>query len=324
MGPPIFRLVALASSLALSHGTRRSPVAAGGERLLMYSSHAGLGNQLIALESAWAFADILNRTLVVAPILEHGASAYGSRCRSSEKERQLAVSALAHYNKHGASGQSLYDLLTFSRRVVRFDPRLHSRPTIATNEMSLACTGTADWWTPLAKRREHLIMVGSTFKHRVALDAKSALERSYTWKPQLPWAALVSRLGQYVCAYVRWPDSGHRDAAKVVFSPRASTGNVTTAPPDAVYVASEHEASALCKAAAPLHKKGGRCFTLAHMPGGLRGFSVATTRAVADVYACSRATEGGYCASYHTSTFWKAIRMLSDQKNAFPAACQGI
>ncbi|PKA46446.1 hypothetical protein AXF42_Ash012578 [Apostasia shenzhenica] len=49
-----------------------------GERFLWYAPHSGFSNQLSELKNAILFAAILNRTLIVPPVLDHHAVALGS------------------------------------------------------------------------------------------------------------------------------------------------------------------------------------------------------------------------------------------------------
>lgn len=49
-----------------------------GERFLFYAPHSGFSNQLSEFKNAILMAGILNRTLVVPPILDHHAVALGS------------------------------------------------------------------------------------------------------------------------------------------------------------------------------------------------------------------------------------------------------
>lgn len=49
-----------------------------GQRFLMYAPHSGFSNQLSELKNAVLMAFILNRTLVVPPVLDHHAVALGS------------------------------------------------------------------------------------------------------------------------------------------------------------------------------------------------------------------------------------------------------
>jgi len=49
-----------------------------GERFLFYAPHSGFSNQLSELKNAILMAAILNRTLIVPPVLDHHAVALGS------------------------------------------------------------------------------------------------------------------------------------------------------------------------------------------------------------------------------------------------------
>ncbi|KAG6500114.1 O-fucosyltransferase 30-like [Zingiber officinale] len=60
---------------ARSHQCGVSPF---GERFLWYAPHSGFSNQLSELKNAILFAAILNRTLIVPPVLDHHAVALGS------------------------------------------------------------------------------------------------------------------------------------------------------------------------------------------------------------------------------------------------------
>lgn len=51
---------------------------AGGEKYLYYAPHSGFNNQVMELKNALVFAKLLNRTLVVPPVLEHHAAWLGS------------------------------------------------------------------------------------------------------------------------------------------------------------------------------------------------------------------------------------------------------
>lgn len=55
-----------------------SSLMGNGERFLLYAPHSGFSNQLSELRNAILFAAILNRTLVVPPVLDHHAIVLGS------------------------------------------------------------------------------------------------------------------------------------------------------------------------------------------------------------------------------------------------------
>lgn len=62
-----------------STALRRCPgVLSSGERFLWYAPHSGFSNQLSELRNAALIAGILNRTLVIPPVLDHHAVALGS------------------------------------------------------------------------------------------------------------------------------------------------------------------------------------------------------------------------------------------------------
>ena len=61
----------LADGLLLNSGASTS-VPAGRERYLIYAPQFGLSNQLVALRNAVAWAQLLNRTLVLPHLLAHG------------------------------------------------------------------------------------------------------------------------------------------------------------------------------------------------------------------------------------------------------------
>lgn len=50
----------------------------GGEKFLWYAPHSGFSNQLSELKNAVLMAAILNRTLIVPPVLDHHAVVLGS------------------------------------------------------------------------------------------------------------------------------------------------------------------------------------------------------------------------------------------------------
>jgi hypothetical protein len=50
----------------------------GGERFLWYAPHSGFSNQVGELRNAAVAAALLNRTLVVPPVLDHHAVVLGS------------------------------------------------------------------------------------------------------------------------------------------------------------------------------------------------------------------------------------------------------
>ena len=57
---------------------KHSSVTANGEKFLFYSPHSGFSNQVSELKNAILFAAILNRTLIVPPVLDHHAVVLGS------------------------------------------------------------------------------------------------------------------------------------------------------------------------------------------------------------------------------------------------------
>lgn len=69
------------SSTAFSTSNSRqcnTQILALGEKFLFYAPHSGFSNQLSEFKNAILMAGILNRTLVVPPILDHHAVALGS------------------------------------------------------------------------------------------------------------------------------------------------------------------------------------------------------------------------------------------------------
>lgn len=270
------------------------------------------------------------------------ALAYGSSdCKSAAQETTLAERAFKIYQS--TSSQNLFDFLDFAQRVVRYDPLKHGRPKLVTQEyMGAACSHgdawkTTDYWAMLQTRPEPLIMVGSMFKHAYIYDDLVRLR----WKRKLPWASEVASLGFYECVYVRWPDRGPWAIDDVVFTrrPAPSTSDPPrgrgsrSRPSRTVYLASAHEADALCRkfiqTAMPEKKyQTSSCLSLPSLSGDrtiLPGWSTAASASIVDMYTCSQATDGGYCGSYKNgSTFWQWIRTLSRHETSFPFWCEPL
>lgn len=66
------------SLLSISPNARRQCANAVGEKLIWYAPHSGFSNQLSEFKNAILMAGILNRTLIVPPVLDHHAVALGS------------------------------------------------------------------------------------------------------------------------------------------------------------------------------------------------------------------------------------------------------
>lgn len=68
----------LDSLLPISRTSECTPQSLAGQRFLWYAPHSGFSNQLSEFKNAILMAAILNRTLVVPPVLDHHAVALGS------------------------------------------------------------------------------------------------------------------------------------------------------------------------------------------------------------------------------------------------------
>ena len=66
------------SLLPISRTSQCTPQNLPGQRFLWYAPHSGFSNQVSEFKNAILMAAILNRTLVVPPILDHHAVALGS------------------------------------------------------------------------------------------------------------------------------------------------------------------------------------------------------------------------------------------------------
>ncbi|CAA7396120.1 unnamed protein product [Spirodela intermedia] len=74
---PLLDGINVSAPLLQCSGGSSSPMG-NGERFLLYAPHSGFSNQLSELRNAILFAAILNRTLVVPPVLDHHAVVLGS------------------------------------------------------------------------------------------------------------------------------------------------------------------------------------------------------------------------------------------------------
>lgn len=72
----LLSLTSKASALRPLQCAYRAPIP--GEKFLWYAPHSGFSNQLSEFKNAILMAAILNRTLIVPPILDHHAVALGS------------------------------------------------------------------------------------------------------------------------------------------------------------------------------------------------------------------------------------------------------
>ncbi|XP_057743221.1 O-fucosyltransferase 30 isoform X1 [Arachis stenosperma] len=75
---PSSSLNGLSKNMALHSGQCSSQALALGEKFVWYAPHSGFSNQLSEFKNAILMAGILNRTLIVPPILDHHAVALGS------------------------------------------------------------------------------------------------------------------------------------------------------------------------------------------------------------------------------------------------------
>ncbi|KAK3039528.1 hypothetical protein RJ639_028110 [Escallonia herrerae] len=77
-----------------AHRPRCTPSQALGDKFLWYAPHSGFSNQLSELKNALLMSAILNRTLIVPPVLDHHAVVLGSCPKfrvTSARELRLSV-----------------------------------------------------------------------------------------------------------------------------------------------------------------------------------------------------------------------------------------
>ncbi|KAE8698113.1 Acyl-CoA oxidase 1 [Hibiscus syriacus] len=90
----IFSTSSKTANIALSQKYPHCETRFHGEKFLWYAPHSGFSNQLSELKNAILMASILNRTLIVPPILDHHAVALGSCPKfrvQSPKEIRISV-----------------------------------------------------------------------------------------------------------------------------------------------------------------------------------------------------------------------------------------
>lgn len=162
-------------------------------RLLLYAAHSGLGNQLVQLGSALLLAKLLNRTLVLPPILEHGEVAgpgrHGSCSGSAAAHATLARRALQLYQRHATANMrqrfdDVFDLSSYA--VAPFRPGLQW--AFDFSAQASLCEHTprsTEWLRRLAGRTDELLMVGSLhYGRNVLLHALAQTRLAPPWSPR--------------------------------------------------------------------------------------------------------------------------------------------
>ncbi|WOL06237.1 hypothetical protein Cni_G14969 [Canna indica] len=144
-------LRSLISSSSPSSAATRSPqcgLSLRGQRFLWYAPHSGFSNQLSELRNAIIFAAILNRTLIVPPVLDHHAVALGSCPKfrvSSPTELRTAVwdhiMELVRDRRYVSMGDIIDLSLLTSAMVRTIDFRIFASSWCGLN-MQQACSGS--------------------------------------------------------------------------------------------------------------------------------------------------------------------------------------
>ena len=182
-------------------------------RLLVYATHSGFGNQELSLRRALLIAFILNRTLVLPPLLRQSELAFGPpevRCRNASwraylqdhaetiyaaKLQQRARKAAASSSALSANGgyeslAAVYDLSTLTRLGVRtLDySRLLPRRRLALGRAPLARLGCAkaDKYTAAQLRQatrpldsSPIVRLGSAYFLKAQLQGLRAADRCF-------------------------------------------------------------------------------------------------------------------------------------------------
>lgn len=89
---------------------------ADGEKFMYYAPHSGFNNQVMELRNALVFAKILNRTLIVPPVLDHHAAWLGS-CPKRRILPSHRLRALVWTRIFGLITNSGYAFYTYTLRL---------------------------------------------------------------------------------------------------------------------------------------------------------------------------------------------------------------
>ena len=123
------------------------------KRYLLYASHSGFGNQELSLRRALLLAYVLNRTLVLPPLLQQSDLSFGPpevRCSNPNWQRRMQDSAETIYRRKMSGGaddtyealESIYDfgaLQGLGMRVVDFATFRHAGGGSSSNVAPVGC-----------------------------------------------------------------------------------------------------------------------------------------------------------------------------------------
>ena len=300
--------------------------AGAARRLLTFASHSGFGNQMISLSHALVLARLINRTVMLPPILKWHSNLFGPGCKGNvtTKHERLAPLALTVYQRrardkdHAAGFDDVWNL---GDDVVPFDAAL--TPAMDFSSHDPVCSGqllNQSALHSLASRSERLVMVGSLYSGW--WPTATPVPKQYSWNKSTFSSALFRTLGNFSCLYVRAQDDGnmtragraqgHLDPVAVQVTRSINDSCCTHRN---VYLSSNANATAIC---ALLRKRPGcanvRCLTFSDLDVNnthgemLARFTPETRSMLLDVFACSHASIECKPADYHSSTFLKLIR----------------
>ena len=85
------------------------------EKVIKYTIHGGWGNQVAGLRRALLVAAVLNRTLVVPPLMKHSELAYGA-CSASRRSRKPCAARRSFFTSTLAAKPAALQLTCLTRR----------------------------------------------------------------------------------------------------------------------------------------------------------------------------------------------------------------
>mmetsp|Transcript_23655 Transcript_23655/g.39037 ORF Transcript_23655/g.39037 Transcript_23655/m.39037 type:complete len:363 (+) Transcript_23655:170-1258(+) len=304
----------LASASARAATNTQGHAYSGRQRLVTFSSHSGFGNQLEEITNALILAQLIDRTLMLPPILDHFSGLTTPSCGAAS-QTNAAKRALALYAKramdrgHGAGFNDVWDMQGVA---VSFDARQVARGVIDVSANEAICSskgnrslvGYNNSVQSLSRRNETLVMVGSTrFAGWPQLYPSSIpVPRRFGWARSTFSTRFFKQLGRFSCFYSRLPDNYHKgthDYRMVRTSLEESCKMGTCCQTGKVYISTNDKPENLCSAV--LHRTpvcaNVTCLNVRDLILGepyatrLHRFTPSTRNMLLDMFTCSHSPD---------------------------------
>ena len=299
---------------------------------MWYAAHSGFGNQLVALQNALLLGALVNRTVVVPPLLEHFDAFLGKRCARSSDHAAVIRSALPRYARRAEQRWSDVLVLPPETSTVVYDPHTMNLPAqsdvdagvsaaLCAAASGCATTSGSDEgsvWAALERRStQPTLLVGSLFHGQAVLLRAAGLDRA----PALAWRtdaaalfppALAARAAATDCLQVRAVASGN--VLSVDLRARLRQLQVVRGA-SRLFVASNARADLVCdhlREGGALRPRA-RCFGRDELersvdPRTMQAFSTNTRALLLDAFACTHARHAYHLSSSASpSTLWRFI-----------------